>query len=114
VRQPIGLAMYKVIFFNQGKVYEIYATAIHQSNMYGFVEVDKLVFGTRSSIVLDPSEEALKSEFDGVNRSYIPIHSIIRIDEVDKEGPSKITAAAADSGNVMPFPTTPQGDKTKR
>ncbi|MGH8534926.1 MAG: DUF1820 family protein, partial [Gammaproteobacteria bacterium] len=41
--------MYKVIFHNQGRVYEIYAKNVVQSGMYGFIEVDKLVFGTRST-----------------------------------------------------------------
>nr|MBA3493044.1 DUF1820 family protein [Gammaproteobacteria bacterium] len=67
-----------MIFHNQGRVYEIYAKNVVQSGMYGFIEVDKLVFGTRSTLVVDPSEEQLKSEFGGVNRTYIPLHAIIR------------------------------------
>src|SRR3990172_6297058 len=104
---------YKVIFHNQGKVYEIYARAVHQSGMYGFVEVEKLLFGERSSVVVDPSEEHLKSEFRGVTRTYLPIHSIIRIDEVEKEGHGKITRLSGSAGNVAAFPIYTQGDKTK-
>ncbi|MDQ3562816.1 MAG: DUF1820 family protein [Pseudomonadota bacterium] len=106
--------MYKVIFHNQGRVYEIYAKNVVQSGMYGFIEVDKLVFGTRSTLVVDPSEEQLKSEFGGVNRTYIPLHAIIRIDEVDKEGQVKVTQADADGANVTPFPIFTQKDTTKR
>jgi len=99
---------FKVIFQNQGKVYEIYARRVDSSPMLGFVEVEKLVFGGRSTVVLDPSEEHLKSEFKGVTRTYLPIHSIIRIDEVEKEGHGKITEAAGAS-NVTPFPLFTQG-----
>ncbi len=106
--------MYKVIFFNQGKVYEIYASSIHQSNIYGFVEVEKLVFGTRSAIVLDPSEESLKGEFEGVSRSYIPVHAIIRIDEVDKEGQSRVTPAGQSTSNITPFPLSPHTPHTDK
>ena len=54
-------------------------------------------------MLVDPSEEKLKSEFEGVSRSYIPMHSIVRIDEVAKEGVGKISEAKGT--NVSPFPT---------
>lgn len=102
--------MYKVIFHNQGRVYEIYARGVTQTTLYGFVEVEQLVFGTRTSVVLDPSEEQLKSEFGGVSRTYIPIHAIIRIDEVEKEGHGKVTQLAGEGATIMPFPLyTPKG-----
>lgn len=104
---------YKVIFHNQGKVFEIYARAVHQSELYGFVEIEKLVFGERTSVVVDPSEENLKNEFEGVTRTFLPIHAIIRIDEVEREGQAKITPASGTSGNVMAFPIYTQGDKPK-
>ena len=97
--------IYKVIFLNQDKVYELYAKAIYQSEMYGFIEVEDYVFGERSQMIVDPAEEKLKTEFAGVSRSYIPMHSIIRIDEVEKEGTGKIVDAAGGVGtNVTAFP----------
>jgi hypothetical protein len=96
--------IYKVIFHNQGKVYEIYAKGVEHGVMFGFIEVEKLIFGERTSVVVDPTEENLKNEFEGVERTYIPMHSIIRIDEVLKEGTAKITEDASKDGNVMPFP----------
>lgn len=99
---------FKVIFQNQGKIYEIFARRVGSSAMLGFIEVEKLVFGGRSTVVLDPSEEHLKSEFKGVTRTYLPIHSIIRIDEVEKEGHGKITEVTG-GANVTPFPVFTQG-----
>ena len=98
--QPI----YRIIFINEGKVYEIYARKIFQGNFYGFVEVEQLIFGERSSIVVDPAEERLKMEFANVKRSYIPLHAIIRIDEVEKEGTAKITAISGKASTVSSFP----------
>ena len=63
--------IYKVIFFNQGSIYEVYARQIFQSDLYGFIEIEEMVFGERSAMVVDPSEERLKAEFEGVSRSYI-------------------------------------------
>ena len=102
--------IYKVIFLNQGKVYEVYAKDVSHGSLFGFVAVEELVFGTRTSVVVDPSEEKIKTEFEGVKRTYLPLHSILRIDEVDKQGVSKITSA--DGSNVTQFPMpmyTPPG-----
>ncbi len=104
--------IFKVMFVNQDTVFEIYAHNIYQGGMYGFVEVEGLVFGERSAVVVDPSEERLKSEFKGVRRTYIPMHAILRIDEVEKEGSAKITPIETGGrGNVSPFPVyTPKGE----
>jgi hypothetical protein len=94
--------IFKVLFVNQGKVYEIYARGVSHGALFGFVEVEELVFGERSSMVVDPTEEKIKTEFAGVKRTYLPLHSILRIDEVEKHGVSKISAAK--DGNVAQFP----------
>ena len=76
---------YRILFHNQGQIYEVYARNIYQSDLYGFVEVEDYVFGNRSKMLIDPAEDRLRSEFEGVQRSYIPMHAIVRIDEVEKE-----------------------------
>jgi hypothetical protein len=60
------------------------------------------VWDSHTSLVLDPSHEKLKSEFADVIRTYVPMHSVLRIDEVKKQGSSKITQL---SDKVMAFPT---------
>ena len=60
-------------------------------------------------MLVDPAEEKLKSQFEGVKRSFIPVHSIIRIDEVERVGTAKISEAKG-SGNVMHFPMPPRND----
>ncbi|GMR20364.1 MAG: DUF1820 family protein [Gammaproteobacteria bacterium] len=82
--------IYKVMFVNHGQVYEIYCKEVVQSGMMGFIEIEGMIFGEKSAIVIDPTEERLKSEFQDVKRTYIPFQSIIRIDEVKKEGVAKI------------------------
>ena len=100
-RMATKKTLYKVQFMNQGQVYEVYAKSVGHGSMFGFVEVEELVFGERSSVVLDPSEEKIKSEFKGVKRTFLPMHAILRIDEVDKQGTSKISKL---EGNVTQFP----------
>ena len=96
--------IFKVVFVNQGKVFEIYARKVSHGGLFGFIEVEELVFGERSSVVVDPAEERIKTEFAGVKRSYLPLHSIIRIDEVRKQGVSKVSAL--EGGNVTQFPVS--------
>ena len=93
--------IYKVLFVNQGKVYEIYARKVGHGTLFGFVEIEELVFGERAGVVLDPAEEKIKTEFEGVRRSFLPMHSVLRIDEVTQRGASKISQY---EGNVTHFP----------
>jgi hypothetical protein len=95
--------IYKIIFVNQGKVYEIYARKVSHGTLFGFVEIEELVFGTQSTVVVDPGEERIKAEFAGVKRSYLPLQSVLRIDEVRKQGVSKIVEVEG-GANVTPFP----------
>ena len=95
--------IFKIMFVNQGKVYEVYARKVSQGRLFGFIEVEELVFGERSTVVLDPGEERIKSEFTGVKCTMLPMHSILRIDEVKKQGVSKISACEG-TGNVAQFP----------
>lgn len=93
-----------MVFHNNGNVYELYAREVSQSGMYAFIEIGDIIFGERTKLVVDPSDERLKAEFNGVKRTYIPMHSVVRIDEVEKEGQNKIIAVEGGSGNVSPFP----------
>jgi len=83
--------LYRVQFQNKGEMYEIYVENVFQGDIFGFIVVENFVFGTRTSVVVDPGEEKLRKEFESVQRSFIPMHSVVRIDEVEKQGVSKIT-----------------------
>ena len=99
--------IYKITFLNKGKVYEVFVKQVYQSDLYGFIEIENYVFDEKTQLVVDPSEEKLKSEFKGVKRSFIPMQAIIRIDEVDKSGVSKISSG----DNIAPFPVSLVGGK---
>jgi|TARA_R110000868_G_scaffold750_3_gene5473 hypothetical protein len=95
--------VYRVVFLQQAEVFEIYARYIYPSDLYGFVEVEQLLFGERSQLVVDPGEEKLKNTFADVKRTFIPMHAVIRIDEVSKEGKPKVTKTDG-VNNVSLFP----------
>ncbi|MCB1842716.1 MAG: DUF1820 family protein, partial [Halioglobus sp.] len=57
----------------------------------------------------------IKSEFAGVKSTYLPMHSIIRIDEVDKQGTSKVSKLEGSNVAQFPLPVyTPGSDKPGR
>lgn len=69
--------LYKVSYINQDKVYELFAKQVYESDIYGFLVIEEIVFGSQSELVIDPSEEKLKAEFDSVKRSFIPFHKML-------------------------------------
>ena len=105
--------VYKVIFHNQGKIYELHASNVSQGSMYAFVEIEGIIFDEHTELLVDPTEEKLKAEFAGVEKTYVPMHSIIRIDKVSKRGSNKIVDSDS-GGNITPFPfTMPPGSDKK-
>jgi hypothetical protein len=90
--------IYKVVFINQNQVYEIYAKRVFQGEMFGFVVIEDFVFGENSSVVVDPYEEKLRAEFANIRRSFIPMHEIIRIDQVERRGTAKIIPLDRETG----------------
>ena len=79
------------------------------------VFTEELVFGERTTVVVDPAEEKIKAEFNDVKRTYLPMHSVLRIDEVKKQGVSKIVALEGSNVSQFPVPIyTPGGDSSAR
>lgn len=108
--------IYKVTFLHRGEVWEVYARQVSQGGLFGFVEIEDLSFGDASKIVVDPSQERLEREFEGVSRTYVPLHAVLRIDEVEKEGSGRITSLDEEAG-VAQFPSpiyAPGGDSKKK
>ena len=84
-------------------------------------KVDVLVLDSahgHSKNVMQAAEE-VKSEFGDVKRTFVPIHSVVRVDEVEKEGVNKVAPSDGSESKVTPFPmpafgsgkdTSPSGD----
>ncbi len=98
--------VYRVTFLNQGEVYELYARSVSQGGIFGFVEIADLIFRDETKKVIDPSRERIANEFKGVPRTFVPLHAVLRIDQVEREGEARITpnAGTAPRGQVRLFP----------
>ncbi len=98
--------LYKIVFLNNGKVYELFSEGVTTSGLWGFIEVSDLVFDTTDGIVVDPTEEKMRQEFDNARVLHLPIQSVLRVEEVDKRGQCLIRDR--ESGEkVTPFPVSP-------
>ncbi len=65
-----------------------------------------LEFGDKDSLVVDPTEEKMRDEFDGVEVLHLPMHSVLRVEQVKKKGQAVIRDR--ESGEkVTPFPVQP-------
>lgn len=106
------MRIFRVSFHNNGKVYQLHAQQVAQGELYGFIEIRDLLFGEHTSVVIDPAEERLKDEFSGVQRLILPLHAVIRIEEVESRGQNKILDLDGTVGNITPFPMPP-GDGRK-
>jgi hypothetical protein len=99
--------LYRVRFLNEGRIFELYAREVGQGGLFGFIEVADLVWGSKSEVIIDPGEQELRNEFNGVNRLHVPMHAMVRIDEVEKGGSAKIIQLQAASGSKTATPVVP-------
>ena len=97
--------IYRVTFRNDTEIYEVYCQKVGPGDLFGFIEIEGFLFGQRSTLVVDPSEEKLKIEFAGVERTLVPLHAVIRIDAVDKSGSSKVHSVSTKGSKVTSLPT---------
>ena len=100
--------LYRVAFIHHGKVYELYCESVVSSGLWGFVEIADMVFDAADAIVIDPTEEKLRDEFQDVEVLHVPMQSVLRVEQVRKKGQAVIRDR--ESGEkVTPFPITPPG-----
>lgn len=101
-------SIFRVRFYHEDKVYEIYAKSLASEGIFGFLEVEDIVFNEASGAIVDPAEEKLKAMFQDVVCTYIPYSAVIRIDEVRQAGKAKISdlPKGANQNVVRPFPGT--------
>ncbi len=94
---------YKISFSNEDEVYQVCARHVSTSDLYGLIEIGDFIFPA-SKLVYNPGEERLRREFEGIKRTWIPYHAIVRIDEIFESRKSEI--------KIIPLESPP--DRGKR
>ncbi|MEM5498468.1 DUF1820 family protein [Paraglaciecola mesophila] len=95
-------SLFRIQFIANGVRYELYVRELCQGSLFGFIEIGDFVWDNHTSVVVDPSHEKLKDEFADVTTTFIPMHNVLRIDEVKKQGTAKISEL---SDKVTAFPS---------
>jgi len=99
--------IYRVVFAGQDKVYELLVHQLFQSDMVDFLEVEDIILPD-DSLANDPLIQKLLHDFSNVKRCYIPMHAILRIDELEEKIVNVSNIVELDSSqsinNVTLFP----------
>ena len=97
---------YKVSFARDNELYQICARQVHSSELFGLIEIADFIF-PRNRLVYNPGEERIRREFSGIRKTWIPYHTIVRIDEVleTTESEVKIVPLPAASPAASPQST---------
>ena len=98
-------ALYRIRFRTEESVYELCATNLYQTDMIGFVVIEGITFRDQGGVIANPAEERLRDEFKDSEKVYIPMHAIIRIDQVREQRVAKILPL--DSSKAL-YPLTTQ------
>ncbi len=84
--------LFRIRFRNEDRMFEIYAREVTQGDLFGFIEVAEIEWGQKSEVIIDPTEQEVRNEFAGVKKFQVPMHAVVRVDEVEKQGRAKIVA----------------------
>jgi hypothetical protein len=97
--------LFRVKFKDGEDIHFIYARYISEESLVGFVELDEIVFYDDSSLTLiEGSQERLKQKLSGVQRTYLPLQVIMRIDEMEVEPRLKLKDSSKAANNIRSFP----------
>lgn len=74
---------YRIQFYDSKKeIMTFFAKKVNPSSFIGLIEVSEILF-MDSEIIINPDDEKVRKEFSGVSSTYLPLNTILRIDEVE-------------------------------
>lgn len=75
---------YRVQFYDSKKeIMTFFAKRVNPSSFLGLIEVSEILF-MDSEIIINPDDEKVRKEFSGVSKTFLPLNTIVRIDEIDQ------------------------------
>jgi hypothetical protein len=80
---------YRVTFSSEEELYQVCAREVSTSDLLGLIEIGDFIF-PENKLVYNPGEERIKREFEGIRRTWIPYHAIVRIDEISDSRESEV------------------------
>lgn len=102
---------FRVMFTQRDQLCELYAKQLAESDMYGFIVIEELVLPPLLPSQKEAGETRQPNEFEDVIRTYLPVHSIVRIDEVEKVDETLPLNPIVGQSNIHLFPQQPSKNK---
>ena len=94
--------LYKVKFIQQEVVVELIAKYISEESLMGFIEIEDIIFpGSGEPFATD---EKYREEFFGIERCYLPLHTLLRIDELSTATEKVVGEVKYKKNNVRRIP----------
>ncbi len=83
--------LFKIHFLDEEKKKNIiYSSKVNPSSFLGLIELSDIVFLDTSEILITPDDDKIRKEFQDVERTFLPINAIIRIDEIVLENETPV------------------------
>jgi len=83
--------VFKVYFFHMDKVYTLFAKEVNASGeLYNMCEISDIIFQRNKNLIV-PSEDEVRQEFSNIKKLMIPLHHLVRIDELEDVNEEDIT-----------------------
>jgi len=82
--------LYRINYINHNQVYELYAKHIATDKLFGFISISDILFDLKDTVVIDPIEEQLKTEFKDVEVLHVPLSQVLKVEEVKHKKSCKI------------------------
>ena len=101
--KPRQKTYYKVTFSNENEMYQVCARSVSSSDLLGLIEIGDFIF-PENKLVYNPGEERIKREFEGIKRTWIPYHAIVRIDEISDARETEVKIIPFDSARTPDKP----------
>ncbi|MDH4224224.1 MAG: DUF1820 family protein [Deltaproteobacteria bacterium] len=99
-REKRDKTYFRITFTNETsqeeELYQVSARNVSASDMYGLVEISEFIF-PENKLIHSPGEERIRREFQSINRTWIPYHAIIRIDEINDSTVTELKVVGFDS-----------------
>ena len=95
---------YRVTFSNEEELYQVCAREVSTSDLLGLIEIGDFIF-PENKLVYNPGEERIKREFEGIRRTWIPYHAIVRIDEISDARETEVKIIPFDGERKASKPT---------
>jgi hypothetical protein len=81
--------IYRTVFTHLDQVYTLYSKGVSEETLVGFIEVDSILSVSQDYLMSTETPENSFSlyihQMEGIKRTYVPMHAVVRVDEMTRQ-----------------------------